>query len=109
VDQHDIDLVDRPVEVECRLIVGDHPQIRIDGAPCGKSGRPEIGGQIARTPAIFRLEGADRDAGAPELAHHAAEKMRIAVVPVGARRMAKQGEPRHHATCRSAALRASAR
>ena len=100
--QHDIGAVERPIQIEpCGVVDGDR-QIGIGLAPRFERRLALLGNQIAGAPPIRRLERPDRDAAALTFAEHAAQEMRVAVVPVGSQRMAKQHEFRHHATSRCA-------
>ena len=63
------------------------------------------GDQVLQAPGVARLEDADLVAAGEELGGHAAQEVRVAVVPVGAQRMAED----RHAHAGSSVARAAKR
>src|SRR5258707_8074051 len=89
-------------EIEVRRVVHRDRQIGIGLAPRIERRLALLRREVARAPAIGRLVPHDVDAAALILGQDTAQKMCIAVVPVGAQRVTKQYQLGHHATSRRA-------
>ena len=95
MDDDQIRTIERLVQVERRRVVNRDRQVGIGLAPSIERRLAMLGREIARAPRIRWLPGRRREAPPPPLGENAAQKMRVAVVPVGAQRMAEQDELRH--------------
>ena len=98
--QHDFGAIQRMIEIKPGRVVDGDGKIGI-GLPPGIERRLALlCREIAGAPASGRFVTGYRDAAALALAQDAAQKMRVAMVPVRAQRMTKQHEAGHHATSR---------
>ena len=92
VHDDDIGAVDNPIRVEVDAVVHLRPELRESRAEPPHGSFAMIAQQICPAPAVARLAG-DGDMSAPlQFPHHAAQKMRVAVVPVGNQGVRKDDE-----------------
>jgi hypothetical protein len=89
VDEHQIGAVQRVVQVERRQVVRSTPQLRIDLMKRALRRRAVFGLQMPQTPAVARLENAHIISARQQFADDAAQKVRVAVIPIGDERVAE--------------------
>src|SRR6185437_6910039 len=92
VDQQQIDVVERSVEINVGGLIKMAAQHRVRLAEGEKRVLADIKAQIAQAPAVAWLENMQRVSALQQLACHAAQEMRVAVVPVRYERMAEQDD-----------------
>jgi hypothetical protein len=82
VDHHEIGIAQRGVEVDRFPLVRLAAQTRIGAMEAGDRLVAVIAMQVGAAPAVERLQHAHLVSAIQQLAHHAAEEMRVAVIPV---------------------------
>ena len=92
VNQNEIRMVQRAIEIEAARIVANGLKVRIRNAVIAKRRFSRLCNQVLRAPRVTRLVHADVVPARDELRAHATQKVRVAVIPVGRKRMAEDDD-----------------
>ncbi len=104
VDEHEVGIADERGDVGA-FAVGARRQLGIVASERRQSGLAAVAQQVVEAPGSLGLERHDVVAERLQLAQHAAQEMRVAVVPAGAQRM-REGDDLHASTSAGAVARA---
>ncbi len=104
VDQHQVDAVERRVEVERLRVVEPRLEMGEAQLDVGERGGPLVGQQVLPAPPVGGLEDREIMAAPHELARDAAHEVRVAVVPVREDGVAEQRDPHSAGSRRRAGL-----
>jgi hypothetical protein len=92
VHDDDIRPVDQSRQIAGRIEQGGG-QIGVGGAPRRQPGLAMIGGQVSEAPRTFRLQRDDVVSAGDEIAQHATQEVRVAVVPARRQRVGEIDDP----------------
>jgi hypothetical protein len=93
VDEHEVAAVERAVDVERREVVARRRELRVRRPVPAQGVVTRLRGEVAHAPRVRRLEDVHLVAAREELGRHAAQEMRVAMVPVGDDRVAEDHDP----------------